>query len=244
MKILAATTAALLLSINVFASGNLLRVYAAASLTNVLNDISKEYAAQKILFNFDGSSKLAKQIEAGSPADLFFSADAEWMDYLANKNKIESSTRTDLLSNKIVVIVPSDAKALPGKMSDLNSLAHIALAGESVPAGKFARAALKAEGVLTETFSKKIVNADSVRIALSWVAGHEAEAGIVYATDAAIEPKVKIAFQVKESAYPKIIYPAAVVSGSGRAKEASEFLNFCKSKKAQDIFKKAGFVIL
>jgi molybdate transport system substrate-binding protein len=166
------------------------------------------------------------------------------MNYLNSKAKIDITTKTELVSNKLVVIVPADAKQIPKSAKELAAYKHVALAGESVPAGKFARDALASENLLPGNFSKQIVNADNVRVALTWVATHEAEAGIVYSTDAIIEPKVKVAFSFKENTYPKIIYPAAVVSGSLQPEAALKFLEFCKSKKAQEIFMKAGFILL
>ncbi len=229
-----------------FAKDAPLKIYAAASLSNALSEIANVYHVSKFVFNFDASSRLARQIESGAPADLYFSADTEWMDYLAQKDKILKATRVELVSNKMVLIVAGDSTRTPELPKDLNDefYKHIALAGESVPAGKFARAALKSEGVLTESFAKRIVSADNVRVALSWVAAHEAEAGAVYATDALVEPKVKVAFAFKEGTYPKIIYPAAVVSSSTQSKAAEKFLKFCQSKKAQEIFTRAGFDIL
>jgi molybdate transport system substrate-binding protein len=232
-------------SLNALAADKTIKVYAAASLSNVLQEISREYKGKdKIVFNFDASSKLAKQIESGAPADLFFSADSDWMDYLDKQNRIVKASRADLLSNKIVVIIPADSKKIPTQTKDLLDpfYHHIALAGEAVPAGKFAREALKSEGLLTDSFNKKVVNADNVRVALSWVAGHEAAAGVVYATDVLVEPKVKVAFSFKDGTYPKIIYPGAVVQKSESLKEAQEFLHFCKTPKAKEIFAKAGFI--
>lgn len=233
-------------SSSLFAEGKKLKIYAAASLTNVLQEIAKDFKESKVVFNFDASSKLAKQVESGAPADLFFSADAEWMNYLDTQEKIVKASRIDLLSNKIVLIVPMDAEKIPSSPKDLTDehYHHIALAAEGVPAGRFARAALKAEGILSENFMKKIVNADNVRVALSWVAKHEAAAGVVYMTDVLLEPKVKIAFPFKEGTYPKIIYPAAVVKDSDRSKEAHQFLELCKTQKAKAIFIKAGFIYL
>lgn len=236
----------ILLSSTLFANAKSLKIYAATSLSNVLQEIVKDYKGPKIVFNFDATSKLAKQIDSGAPADLFFSADVEWMDYLDSKERILKSSRVDLVSNKIVLIIPVDAKIIPSSPKDLTDeyYHHIALAAETVPAGKIARAALKAEGLLTESFNKKIVNADNVRVALSWVAKHEAPAGVVYATDALIEPKVKIAFSFKDEAYPKIIYPAAVIKNSEQRKQAQAFLALCQSPKAKSLFMKAGFINL
>lgn len=218
-----------------------LHIYGAASLTDILQEVAKAQTQSKVKFNFDASSKLARQIESGAPADLFFSADTEWMDYLAGKNKIDPSSRQNLLKNRLVMIVPKDST-----LKDLRSkeLKHLALAGEAVPAGKFARAALKSENVWDDTLAKKVVNADNVRIALKWVASHEAEAGIVYATDAQIEKSVKVAYVYPQSSHPEILNPVAIISGSKNAKEAKAFIEFCRSEKAQAIFRKAGFQTL
>jgi molybdate transport system substrate-binding protein len=223
-----------------------LKIFAASSLTNVLQEIAKVHDGPRVTFNFDATSKLAKQIEAGAPADVFFSADAEWMDYLEARKRIMSSTRTDLLTNRIVLIVPQDAKKMPAHPRDIKAdeYAHIALAAESVPAGKAARSALAAQNLLTPNFIKKIVNADNVRVALTWVAKHEAEAGIVYATDVPAEPRVKVAFSFEDSSYPKIIYPVAIVAASSAKPEARRFIEFCRSEKSQAIFRSAGFIIL
>lgn len=219
-----------------------LRIFAAASFTNVLNEIAQTYKGNaKINFNFDATSKIAKQIESGAPADLFFSADKEWMDYAERNNLIESASRTNLVSNELVMIVPRHSKMIPVTIQDVNDnfYHHLALAGESVPAGKAARVALK-----DEISNKKIVNADNVRIALNWVAANEAPAGVVYATDAKSEPNVKIAFTLKKDTYPQIIYTAAVVRTSLEKTEAQKFLDFCKTNVAKEIFKKAGFIPL
>lgn len=236
-----------LICLNTYAQENKISIYAASSLSNVLQVIAKEYKGpRKIVFNFDASSKLAKQIESGAPADLFFSADSEWVDFLDKQSLIIKSSRVDLVTNKLVVIVPQTSKKIPIKVEDLadDFYHHISLAGEAVPAGKFARAALNADNILTPFFNKKIVNADNVRVALSWVASGEAAAGIVYATDVLIEPKVKIAFAIKENTYPKIVYPGAIIAKSKNLAQAQKFLEFCKSKKAQEIFEKAGFINL
>lgn len=235
-----------LFSINGSANAKTLKIYAAASLTNALQEIGQHYQKKNLIFNFDATSKLAKQIEHGAPADLFFSADLEWMNYLQDKDRILESSRVDLLSNKIVLIIPIDSKKIPATPNDLKDdfYHHIALAGETVPAGKFARAALESEKVLTKELKKKIVNADNVRVALSWVALHEAAAGIVYQTDVLIEPKVKVAFSFREGTYPKIIYPAAVVKSSAHQSSAQNFLEFCKSPEGLAIFKKHGFSTL
>jgi molybdate transport system substrate-binding protein len=219
-------------------------VFGAASLSNVLQEIAKDYKDSKVVFSFDASSKLAKQIESGAPADLFFAADIEWVDYLEQKNKIEKGSRIDLLSNRIVLIVPQDSKKIPSSPKDLSDsfYHHIALAGEAVPAGKFARKALEQEKAFDEGIKKKVVNADNVRVALSWVASHEASAGVVYATDVKIEPKVKIAYTFPESSHPRIIYTLALTKQSKNKKQAVKFLEFLKSSGEK--FKAAGFTFI
>ena len=228
------------------AANQKIKVYGAASLVNVLEELGRAFGENLILINTDASSKLAKQIEAGAPADVFFSADSEWMDYLEAKNKIVPSSRVNLLSNKIVLIVPAKAKKFPSAPQDLLSdhYHHLALAAESVPAGKFARKALKAEGVDPEKLKKRIVSADNVRVALSWVAVSEADAGVVYATDILLEPRVKVVYIFKPESYPKIIYPAAIIKNSQNVNEAKRFIEFCQSLKAKEIFLKAGFIVL
>jgi len=184
-----------------------LTVLAASSLTNVLPEVAtawKKKGGPDVVFSFEATSRLAQQVTAGAPADLFFSADLEWMDHLENNGKIEKSTRSSLLSNRIVLVVPSDSSFAPVSPTELIDprLKHLALAGESVPAGKFARASLKSAGVL-EKLQDKIVNAENVRAALQWVAKKEAEAGIVFQTDARIEPKVKATFTFPDSSQEK-----------------------------------------
>lgn len=233
-------------TLNTFGQDKKITVFGAASLSNVLNEVAKAYSASRITFSFDASSKLAKQIEAGAPADIYFAADEEWVDYLVKKNKLLKETKTDLLSNSIVLIVPTDSKKVPVSPADLKDsfYHHIALAGESVPAGKFGREALKNEKAFDESVQKKVVNADNVRVALSWVASHEASVGIVYATDVLIEPKVKVAYTFQEKSHTKIVYSVAVTAESKNVIEAKKFLEFCKGKVAAEIFRKAGFKFL
>lgn len=223
-------------------------VMAASSLTNVLPEVAAAWKSQggyDVKFNFESTSRLAQQIVAGAPVDIFFSADSEWMSYLGGRGMINTASRTALLSNRIVLIVSSDSTFAPSSPGEISSprLKHLALAGEFVPAGKFARAALKSEGVL-EKVQEKIVNADNVRAALQWVAKKEAEAGIVFQTDAKVEPRVKVTFVFPEASHPKIEYPVAVVKGSKNSEAAIQFLKFCQGNKAKKIFEAAGFTVL
>lgn len=224
-----------------------LTIFAASSLSNVLEEIVLEYkSTRKIIFNFDASSKLAQQIVAGAPADLYFSADSEWMDFLAQKKLIEIESRKNILSNKLVLIVPADLQKIPEFPWALlnDDFHHIALASQSVPAGKYGHLALKSLGILTPSLQKKIVNAANVRVALSWVASHEASAGIVYSTDAKLSSRVKVVYEFKSESHPAIIYPVAMIKKSGEKNELKKFMEFCQSNKAKEIFAKAGFINL
>ena len=222
-------------------------VLAASSLTESLQAVGAAWSAHghaAVTFSFDASSRAAKQVEAGAPADAFFSADVEWMDYLDTKGMIDHSTRANLLGNTLVAIVPasSPTAAAITNASELatSAIAHLALAGESVPAGKYARAALSYLGAW-DALSARVVSGDNVRTVLRWVATGEAEAGVVYLTDAKVEPRVKVAFALPPASYPAIAYPAAVVKGAAHAQEAASFLTFCHGPEATAIFYAAGF---
>lgn len=228
------------------AGADRLTVLAASSLTDALSRAGAAWTAKghaEIRFSFDGSSRLAKQVEAGIPADAFFSADRDWMDYLQQRGLVEASTRVDLLGNTLVLVEPAAMPASVREPSDLlrPALVHLALAGESVPAGKYGRAALRASGVW-EAVEARVVQGDNVRTVLSWVASGNAEAGVVYATDAKVEPKVRVAFTFPPSSHPAIVYPAAVLKGAQNAQAAADFLAFCRSAEGMAIFAAAGFV--
>lgn len=229
-----------------FASEKKLRIYAAASLGPVLTELIKYYGDKSILLNLAATSKLAKQIEAGAPADLFFSADEEWMNYLAQRNKLILPTKVDLLSNRMVVIVSVDSDSSPRTLKDLlqPQYRHIALASETVPAGKFAREALRKESIDENLLKKKITHADNVRIVLNWIANKEVKVGMVYFTDAVNEPRVKTTFVVSDQSHSKIIYSAAIVKQSSHTLRARNFIEFCLSPEAKKIFIKAGFIII
>ena len=220
-------------------------VLAASSLTESLQAVGAKWTAAghpKVTFSFDASSRLAKQIEAASPADLFFSADSDWMDYLDERSLIDEATRVNLLGNALVVVVSAASTVTFGSVKNLArpEVKHLALAAETVPAGKYARAALTSAGAW-EPLKDRVVNGENVRTVLGWVAGNEAEAGFVYATDAKVEPKVRVAFIVPAASYPPIVYPAAVVKNAAQAKEAAEFLAYCKSPEGIAVFVAAGF---
>jgi molybdate transport system substrate-binding protein len=226
-------------------------VFAAASLKNALDEIAATWAkdtgkpAPKI--SYAASSALAKQIEQRTPADLFISADLDWMDYVADKNLMKPDIRF-MLGNKIVLIAPKESKitSVDIKGADLAK----ALAGgrlsmanvESVPAGKYGKAALEKLGAWNDV-KDHVAQAENVRAALLLVARGEAPLGIVYSTDAAAEPHVRIVATFPEGSHPPIIYPAALVKDSTNA-DAKAFLDFLRSAKARTAFEKQGFTVL
>ncbi|HWB81759.1 MAG TPA: molybdate ABC transporter substrate-binding protein [Nannocystaceae bacterium] len=224
--------------------GGDLHVLAAASLTDVLALVAADFVTTQggspPQLVFDASSRLATQIENGAPADVFVSADLEWMDALAEKHLLVDDTRVELLGNRLVVVVPKDAARAPASVPELVQLERLALAGEAVPAGRYARAALEQLGVLA-ALAPKIVAGDNVRTALSWVARREAPAAIVYATDAASEPAVRVAFEIPADSHPRIVYPIAVLRGATQPARARAFVDFCRSEVAESRFRAAGF---
>lgn len=223
-----------------------LTVLGAASLTESLGRVAAAWQAKgngPVTLSFDSSSRLAKQVEAGGPADAFFSADLEWMDWLEQRGLLAQGTRVTLLGNSLVAVVPAGAAFVPEDASALTSPAvrRLALAGEAVPAGKYARDALAAHGAWGSV-QDRVVSGDNVRSTLAWVARGEVDAGVVYATDARVEPKVKVAFTFPASSHAPITYPAAVLAGSAHKDDAKRFLAFCRSAEAAAIFAAAGFV--
>jgi molybdate transport system substrate-binding protein len=225
-------------------------VFAAASLTDALQTIGKSYQAKTgktVVFSFAASSVLAKQIEASGGADMFISADTDWMDYLDKKGLIQKATRTNLLGNHLVLIAQAGTAAAVTIRPhfDLKS----ALAGgrlavadpASVPAGKYAKAALTSLGVW-DSVSGNLAQAENVRAALAYVARGEAPLGIVYTTDAMSEPKVRIAGEFPDASHPPIIYPAALTKDASA--DAKGFLAYLSSPEAKGIFAEDGFVIL
>lgn len=228
------------------AGGAPLRVLAAASLADVLPRVADTYRAAggaAIVFSFDATSRLASQLKAGAPADLFFSADTRWMDDLAAQGLVRKASRVDLLGNRLVLVVPAAGGAAPAGAADLPALSgRLALAGEEVPAGRYAREALRHAGVW-EALAPRVVGGDSVRTVLAWVARGEASAGVVYTTDARIEPRVRAAFTFPEAGHTPIVYPVAVTSSSTQEAEAARFLTYCAGP-GRAPFEAAGFTVL
>ena len=227
-------------------------IFAAASLKTALDDIALAYAAQSgkpvPKISYAASNTLAKQIEQGAPADLFVSADTGWMDYAASKDLIRSGTRIDLLGNRLVLIAAKDSSLslnlVPGiTLAAALSGGRLAMANvEAVPAGKYGKAALEKLGGW-EGVKDHLAQADNVRAALLLVARGEAPLGIVYQTDAAADPSVKIIANFPAESHPPIIYPAAVTKAATHP-DAQNFLDFLRSAKARSLFEKQGFTCL
>jgi molybdate transport system substrate-binding protein len=225
-------------------------VFAAASVTNALTELGQSFEQKenvRVLCSFASSSTLAKQIENGAPANVFISADLEWMDYLEKLKLIVPPSRLDLLANRLVLITPADSSmsVTPKAGFDLAALLEGGLlaAGDPdhVPAGKYAKSALQKLGVW-DSVSNKIARADSVRAALALVERGETPLGIVYATDAAISLKVRVAGIFPEDLHPPITYPAALIEGKATP-AAMRFLDFLKNQDARAVFEKYGFTV-
>lgn len=223
-------------------------VFAAASLTDSLKQIAADYqkeAGRTVAFNFEASSILARQIEEGAPADIFFSADETQMDRLAERGLIDAATRVDRLGNTLVVVAPKDSHLQIHSPADLaaDGVKQIALADpKAVPAGVYAKEWLKKFGDW-DAVAPKIVPAENVRAALAAVASGNVDAGVVYKTDAAISKSVKIVYQVPHADGPDIRYPLALVKASEHPDEAKRFLEYLNSKGAARVFERFGFVV-
>ena len=223
-------------------------VFAAASLTDCLKEIAGVYEKQsgdKIVFNFGASSFLARQIEEGAPADLFFSADEAKMDGLEKKGLIVKETRKSRLSNSLVIVVTADSKLVIQSAKDLagTRITRLALADpKTVPAGIYAKEYLEKIKLWPEV-QPKVIPTDNVRAALAAVESGNVEAGIVYKTDASISKKVKVAHEIPVVEGPTISYPMAVTKESKRPDAAKRFLKHLDSDEAGRIFERFGFVV-
>ena len=228
-----------------------LTVFAAASMKNALDDVDAAYTARarvKVVASYAASSVLAKQIEQGAPADIFVSADTDWMDYAIGKKNMNAPTRVDLLGNSIVLIAPKDSKIDNVTIGPGFDLAKLAGDGKiatgdvkAVPVGKYAKAALERLGAW-QAAEPKFAMAESVRAALMLVARGEAVLGIVYSTDAKVEPAVKIVGSFPADSHPAIIYPVAATTTA--KPEAADYLAFLRSSVAKAILEKYGFSFL
>ena len=228
-----------------------LTVFAAASMKNALDDVDAACTKKtgiKVVVSYAASSVLMKQIEQGAPADVFASADLDWMDYGSQKKVIKDATRLNLLGNKIVLIAPKDSKLANVAIGPGFDLARLAGDGriatgdvQSVPVGKYAKAALEKLGAWA-TAAPKFAMSENVRAALALVARGEAVLGIVYETDAKVEPGVKIVGAFPPDSHPPIVYPvAATVSAKSGA---DDYLAFLRTQAAKSIFENYGFTFL
>jgi molybdate transport system substrate-binding protein len=233
------------------AQGRDVVVFAAASLKNALDAINAQWqkeTGKKAAISYAASSALAKQIEQAAPAQIFISADLDWMDYLAKKDLIKLETRANLLGNRIVLIAPKD-KAQPIDIKPGFDLAKVLGDGRlamanvaTVPAGRYGKAALEKLGVWGSV-SSKLAQAENVRAALLLVSRGEAPAGIVYQTDAASDSNVKIIGTFPEDTHPPIIYPIALTANATHS-DAAVFLAYIRSQKAKPLFEAQGFTVL
>jgi molybdate transport system substrate-binding protein len=233
------------------AQGGDVVVFAAASLKNALDAVNAQWlkeTGRKASISYAASSALAKQIEQGAPAQMFISADLDWMDSLAKKNLIKPDTRSNLLGNRIVLVAPKDkAQAIeikPGfDLAKVLGEGRLAMANvDVVPAGKYGKAALEKLGAWASV-SGKVAQTENVRAALLLVSRGEAPAGIVYQTDAAADPNVKIIGTFPENTHPPIIYPIALTASANHP-DAAAFLAYVKSGKAKPLFEAQGFTVL
>ncbi len=223
-------------------------VFAAASLKNAMEDIGARYQARtgtRIVFSFASSSALARQIEAGAPADVYVSANVNWMDYLEERGLIDAARRAIVAGNTLVVVAPKDragpldlssAQAVMARLGD----GRLSLGDpDHVPAGRYARSALEATGLWPHV-EKSLARGDNVRVALALVARGEAPLGVVYGSDAAIEPDVAVVAEFDEATHAPIAYPAAPVAGAQNKDFAVDFTAFLRSPAAREAFAAAG----
>lgn len=224
-----------------------LQVFAAASLTDALQELTAGYeksSGDKILLNLAASSTLARQIQEGAPADLFLSADEEKMDSLEKGRHLLAGTRKSVLSNTLVVVVPADSNVKIATPADIVTKVRVLALAEpqSVPAGIYAKQYLRTQKLWDKVIDR-VVPTENVRAALAAVEAGNADAGIVYKTDAQISRKVKVAYEVAQAAGPKISYPFAVVANTRQPDAARRFLAFLESPAALEVFRKHGFLL-
>lgn len=226
-------------------------IFATASLRNALDELNAQWrqeTGKRAVISYAGSPALARQIELEAPADLFISADLDWMDYLQQRNLIRTDTRANLLGNRIVLIAPkgstANARIAPGfNLAGLLGNGRLAMADvNAVPAGRYGKAALEALGVWP-SLQSRIAQSENVRAALLLVSRGEAPLGIVYQTDAAADPNVRIVDVFPENTHPAIVYPAALTARA-RHPDAAAFLAYLRSAKARPLFEKQGFSVL
>ena len=234
------------------AQGKDVVILAAASLKNALDDASAAWTKQtgkSTKISYAASSALARQVEAGIPADIFISADVPWMNHVAERKLIKAPSRSDFLGNQIVLIAAKDSKIDLkidkgfGLRAALGNDGRLAMGNvDSVPAGKYGKAALESLGVWSSV-ADRVAQAENVRMALTLVSRGEAPLGIVYKTDAASDPNVRIVGAFPDGTHPPIIYPMALLAGSTNP-DAQAFVDYLKSPAARPFFEKQGFTVL
>lgn len=226
-------------------------VFAAASLKESLDDVARQFEAasgNKVVVSYAASSALAKQIEAGAPADIFISADTDWADYLDTRKLLTPGTRANLLANQIVLIAPASSTsalkiATSFKLADALGKQRLAMANpDAVPAGKYGKAALESLGVWPSV-SDKVARAENVRAALALVSRGETPFGIVYRTDALADKGVKIVDTFPAGTHPAITYPVALVA-TRKSAPAKALVDFMKADKTRATWEKYGFTVL
>jgi molybdate transport system substrate-binding protein len=237
----------LLISVRLSGYAAEVQVFAAASLTDVLNEIGNDYQKQTgdhPVFNFAASNVLQRQIQEGAPADIFFSADVAKMDSLEKIKLIIPGTRKILLCNKLVIVVPEDSKLTLSSAADLTKVKGYIAIGEPrcVPVGIYTKEYLKSIGIWSKIIDR-LAPTENVRAALSVVESGNADAGIVYKTDAQISKKVKIAYEVPLQEGPRICYPVAILADAKELEAAKKFLSYLESESGIAYFKKYGFLI-
>ena len=246
----AAAALAVCLSVTVARADEVV-VFAAASLTNALNEIGESFAAQTghtLKPSYAASSALAKQVEQGAPAHVFASADLKWMDYLAGKKLVDADTRFNLLGNTLVLVAPADSAQGKLELSAKTDIAALAGSGriatgnpDSVPVGLYFKQAMERAGQWAAV-APKVASADSVRAALAFVERGEAPLGVVYATDAAVTRKVKVVGVFPDTMHDPIVYPFALVAGK-ESPAAKALLEYLRGPAAKGVFAKYGFKV-
>jgi molybdate transport system substrate-binding protein len=225
-------------------------VFAAASLKNALDAVADEFRHQtgkRVVISYAASPALARQIEQGAPADIFFSADLDWMEYLEHRNLIKSETRQNLLGNRIVLVAPAttpgEVALNPDALTAALGTGRLAIANvTAVPAGKYGKAALESLGLWKEV-AGRLAETENVRAALTFVARGETPLGVVYDTDAKAEPNVKVVAEFPKTSHPAIIYPVALTASSRNA-DAAPFLEALRAPASAALFAREGFTIL
>ncbi len=225
--------------------GDRITVFAASSLTDAMEEIGAAYRQKsgiEVVFSFAGTGVLARQIEAGAPADVFVSADEEWMDYAASAGAVKAETIRTIAGNTLVLIGPKGSEPVALLTADLVAILdgnRLSIADtETVPAGRYGKAALQTLG-LWDKVSGSLAPMDNVRIALAAVARGDTPLGVVYRSDAEAEPRVEILAEFPEDSHPPIAYPAALTNDSGNA--AASFLNYLAGPEAQAVLTRRGF---